>query len=52
MASGRMDEAAVSSIVQEAARTAIGIAGMAYCVGSIDLEPLKATGMRFIQVTD
>ena len=38
-----LDEAAVSSIVQEAGQDGDGIAGIAYCVGSIDIKPLKAT---------
>jgi NAD(P)-dependent dehydrogenase (short-subunit alcohol dehydrogenase family) len=42
-----LDEAAVSAIVQEAGQDGGqdggGIAGLAYCVGSIDIKPLKAT---------
>lgn len=46
-----LDEAAVSAIVQEAGQDGEGIAGIAYCVGSIDIKPLKATTDEdFIQV--
>jgi NAD(P)-dependent dehydrogenase (short-subunit alcohol dehydrogenase family) len=38
-----LDETAVSGIVQEAGQDGDGIAGIAYCVGSIDIKPLKAT---------
>src|SRR3954463_6867821 len=49
-----LDEAAVSGIVQEAGREegrdGGGIAGLAYCVGSIDIKPLRATNEEdFIQ---
>src|SRR3954469_17884458 len=44
-----LDEAVVSAIVQEAGQDG-GIAGLAYCVGSIDIKPLKATSDEdFIQ---